>query len=52
MLKSIEPVLQPMRVAVMELLWRLWTWGLHPLHPDHGRIALRRASLKGGVNVR
>ncbi len=51
MLKSIEPVLLPMKAAIMEAYFRFTTFGLHPLHPDHGAIALRRAKLRGGVRV-
>jgi len=51
MIESILPVLHPLRAAILEAWWRYKTFGLHPLHPDHGRIALRRAAIRGGVRV-
>jgi hypothetical protein len=32
--------------------WVWWrTYGLAPTHPDHGKYALLRARLRGGVRV-
>jgi hypothetical protein len=50
-IESIRPVLRPLYVILAEGFFLFRTWGLHPLHPDHGRVALRRAALRGGVRI-
>jgi len=52
MLRPIYPVLWPLFLIAAEAFFLFRTWGLHPLHPDHARVALWRAALKGGVRVR
>lgn len=51
MLNSIAPILVPLRLWAATAFWWYRTFGLHPLHPDHGRRAIVLAGLSGGVRV-
>lgn len=50
-MRSIEPPLRLLFCSAVEVYWKLRTWGMHPLAPEHGQIAIKRAAMRGGVRL-